>query len=460
VHPGYSIGLVCHSKEDLGVISKIIRFFTTGIFAIRLKDLPPFQAFFVRYLRIIILAVQGFLKDNCAMRASALTYYSLLSIVPVVAMAFGIAKGFGLQELIHKQISQVAEGANWPEDIVIKILSFSDSMLESAKGGIIAGAGFALLCWTVINILSRVEDSFNHIWEVRKSRTWVRKFTDYLAIVVFTPILLIISSSAAVVISSKIEVIVRSIELIGVVAPIIFFFLKLVPYVSIWLMLILNYIIIPNTRVPIQSAIIAGIITGTVFQLIQFIYIKFQIGMAHYGAIYGSFAVLPLFIAWVQISWMIVLLGAQLAVAHENQETFGFRRNVSGLSISSKKLFLLRVFHLMVKRFVAGEEALNPTQIAQTLEIPVRLVRQIIDDLVRSGLVAETTKMVKHENTYQPARATEEITIQTVIDSYEHAGNTSVAGNTDEDSEKILHLLEKITQAVNDLPANVRIKDI
>jgi membrane protein len=442
------------------MISKVIRFFTSDIFSVRLKDLRPFQAFFVRYLRIFILAIQGFLKDDCAMRASALTYYTLLSIVPVVAMAFGIAKGFGLQELIQKQITQVAEGANWPEDIVVKILSFSDSMLESAKGGIIAGVGFVLLCWTVVNILGRVEDSFNHIWEVKKPRSLVRKFTDYIAIVVFAPILLIISSSAAVVVSSKIEVIVRSIELLGVVGPLIFFVLRLLPYVSIWVLLMLNYIIMPNTRVPVKSAVLAGIITGTIFQAVQFIYIKFQIGVAHYGAIYGSFAVLPLFVAWVQISWMIVLLGAEIAVAYENQETFGFRRDFTGLSIASKKLLVLRVFHRMVKRFAAGESALSATQIAHTLEIPVRLVRQILEDLAVAGLVAETTKMVNHETTYQPARTIEDITIQTVLKAYEQARTLKVKAVDGEENDKITQYVNEISMAISELPANVRLKDI
>jgi membrane protein len=442
------------------MISKVIRFFTSDIFSVRLKDLRPFQAFFVRYLRIFILAIQGFLKDDCAMRASALTYYTLLSIVPVVAMAFGIAKGFGLQELIQKQITQVAEGANWPEDIVVKILSFSDSMLESAKGGIIAGVGFVLLCWAVVNILGRVEDSFNHIWEVKKPRSLVRKFTDYIAIVVLAPILLIISSSAAVVVSSKIEVIVRSIELLGVVGPLIFFVLRLLPYVSIWVLLMLNYIIMPNTRVPVKSAVLAGIITGTIFQAVQFIYIKFQIGVAHYGAIYGSFAVLPLFVAWVQISWMIVLLGAEIAVAYENQETFGFRRDFTGLSIASKKLLVLRVFHRMVKRFAAGESALSATQIAHTLEIPVRLVRQILEDLAVAGLVAETTKMVNHETTYQPARTIEDITIQTVLKAYEQARTLKVKAVDGEENDKITQYVNEISMAISELPANVRLKDI
>jgi membrane protein len=442
------------------MISRVIRFFTSDIFSVRLKDLRPLHAFFVRYLRVFILAVQGFLRDDCTMRASALTYYTLLSMVPVVAMAFGIAKGFGLQELIQKQIIQITEGANWPDDIVNRIISFSDSMLQSAKGGIIAGVGFALLCWTVVNILGRVEDSFNHIWEIKKPRSLVRKLTDYISIVLFTPILLIISSSVAVLFASKVEVIIRSLELLGVVGPLIFFVLRLLPYVSIWVLLMLNYIIIPNRRVPIKSAVLAGIITGTIFQAVQFIYIKFQIGVAHYGAIYGSFAVLPFFIAWVQVSWMIVLLGAEIAVAYENKETFGFRRDFTGLSIASKKLLVLRVFHLMVKRFAVGEAAMNATQMAFTLEIPVRLVRQILEDLAMADLVVETTKTVNHEATYQPARTIEDITIQTVLKAYEQAGTLNVVTAHSEEYDKIAQYVDEITASMNSLPANIRIRDI
>ena len=312
--------------------------------------------------------------------------------------------------------------------------------------------------WSIYS--GRVEDSFNHIWEVKKPRSLVRKFTDYIAIVVLAPILLIISSSAAVVVSSKIEVIVRSIELLGVVGPLIFFVLRLLPYVSIWVLLMLNYIIMPNTRVPVKSAVLAGIITGTIFQAVQFIYIKFQIGVAHYGAIYGSFAVLPLFVAWVQISWMIVLVGAEIAVAYENQETFGFRRDFTGLSIASKKLLVLRIFHLMVKRFAVGDPAMSATQIARTLEIPVRLVRQILDNLAVADLVVETTKTVNHEATYQPARAIEDITIQTVLKTYEQSGTLQVKAVSGEENDKITQYVNEISMAISELPANVRLKDI
>lgn len=442
------------------MISKIIHFFTSDIFFLRSKDLSPLKALGVRFFRVVVFAVQGFLKDNCAMRASALTYYSLLSVIPVTAMAFGIAKGFGLQKLIQKQIIQVAEGANLPEDIVGRVMVFSDSMLETTKGGIIAGVGFILLCWAVIKIIGRVEESFNHIWEVEKPRSLIRKFTDYIAIVLFTPILLVVSSSATVVVSSKVEAIAHRIELLGILAPVLFLVLRCLPYLSIWAMLILNYMIVPNTRVPLRSAILAGVITGTIFHIVQFIYIKFQIGVAHYGAIYGSFAVLPLFIAWVQVSWMVVLFGAEIAVAYEQRDAFGLRGDFRDLSIASRKLLVLRVFHLMVKRFAAGEPALGPTQIADALEIPVPFVKQILSDLVRVRLAVETTERVNHESTYQPGRTIENITIQDLIGTYEQSGRIAVPQGGPEDNEKIIQYLDEMNVTTRGLPANVLVKDI
>lgn len=456
----YTIGYQVIPRGDVAMISKIVHFFTTDVFFLRLRDLGPFRAFCVRCFRVAAVAVRGFLKDDCPMRASALTYYSLLSVVPVTAMAFGIAKGFGLQKLIDKQIIQIAEKANLPEDIVAKIMAFSDSMLETAKGGLIAGVGFILLCWAVIKIIGRIEQSFNHIWEVKKPRSLIRKFTDYIAIVLFTPVLLVVSSSATVVVSSKIEVILHRIELLGVLSPFIFLTLRLLPYVSLWVMLMLNYMIIPNTKVPVGSALLAGVVTGTIFHIVQFIYIKFQVGVAHYGAIYGSFAVLPLFIAWVQVSWMIVLFGAEIAVAYEQRDTFGLRVDFRDLSIASKKLLVLRVFHLMVKRFAGGEPALSPTQIADHLEIPVSFVKKVLDDLVSVRLAVETTETVNREFTYQLARTIEKITIQDLLNTYEQSGLTAVPRGAPEYNEKILKYLEEIGATACSVPANVLVRDL
>jgi membrane protein len=350
--------LVAQGK-DVAVISKIIHFFTSEIFLLREQDFQPFQAFLIHYLRIFVLAIHGFIKDGCSLRASALTYYSLLSIVPVFAIAFGIAKGFGLENCIQKEIISIAETANWPSEIVDRILSFSHSLMGKAKGGLMAGAGFIFLCWTAISILSRIEESFNHIWGVKKARNIVRKITDSISIVMFTPVLMIIAGSAAVLVGSKEQGVIGRIELLGSVSGLILIALKLLPYVSIWAMLTLNYIIIPNRRVPFESAVFAGIVTGTIYQLVQYVYIKFQIGVASYGAIYGSFAVLPLFVVWLKLSWMIVLFGAEIAVAKENHEIYGFRPDFSKLSMAARKTLAIEVFPLLAKRFADGQPLLR-----------------------------------------------------------------------------------------------------
>jgi membrane protein len=442
------------------MISQIVQFFNTGIWEIRLKNLHPMKAFVIRYLRIILLASRGFMRDNCQKTASVLTYYSLLNVVPVVAVAFAVAKGFGLEKMIEKQILQMGDKANWQADITNQVISFSHRLLEQAKGGLIAGVGVVLLFWTVISILGKIEESLNDIWEVKKSRTLVRKFSDYIAMMVFAPVLLIISSSATVLVASQVKVIVNKIALLGVFSKIIFLLLNLLPYVSIWVLLTMLYLIMPNTKIPIRSAILGGIAAGTITQIVQWIYIKFQIGAASYGAIYGSFAALPLFLAMLQTSWMIVLFGAEIAYANEHYETFGFYPDYSRMSVSSKKLLMLRVFHLLTKKFSLGEKPLSVSQIAHTLEIPVRLVRQFLHELSEVGLVVETSKGITGEVAYQPGRSIENITVKLALDEYEKYGTTKIPDYQSDEAEKILKYLKDISETIEKSPGNVRLKEI
>ena len=442
------------------MISRITNFFKTGIWEIRLKDLSPLEAFFIKYLRIILLASRGFIRDDCQKTASVLTYYSLLNIVPVVAVAFAIAKGFGLEKLIEKQILQMADKANWQADVTNQIISFSHKLLEQAKGGLIAGIGVVLLFWTVISILGKIEESLNDIWEVGKSRTLIRKFSDYIAMMVFAPVLLIISSSATVLVASQVKVIVNKIALLGVFSKVIFLLLNLLPYVSIWVLLTMLYLVMPNVRIPLRSAILGGITAGTITQIVQWIYIRFQIGAASYGAIYGSFAALPLLLAMLQMSWMIVLLGAEIAYANEHYETFGFHPDYSKMSVSSKKLLMLRIFHFLTKKFSLGEKPSSVTQIAHTLEIPVRLVRQFLQELSDVGLVVETAKGIKGEVAFQPGRTIENITVKFALDEYEKYGITKIPDYQSDEAEKISKYLKDISETIEKSPANVRLKEI
>jgi membrane protein len=409
---------------------------------------------------MILLASRRFVTDHCQKTASVLTYYSLLNAVPVLAVAFAIAKGFGLRRLIEKQVMQIAEKANLQPDVTNQILTFSHNLLEQAKGGLIAGVGVVLLFWTAISILGKIEGSLNDIWEIKKSRTLIRKFGDYIAMMVFGPLLLIISGSATVLVASKVTVILHKIALLGVFSHVILFLLNLLPYVSIWVLLAMLYLIMPNARIPLKSSLVGAVAAGTIVQIVQWVYIKFQIGVASYGAIYGSFAAFPLLLAWVQISWMIVLFGAEIAYANEHYETYGFHPDYSRISISARKLLMLRVFHLLTKRFSLGEKPLSAKEIAHAVEIPIRLVQSLLQELGEVGLVVETARGARSEIVFQPGRTIENITLKFALDEYEKYGITEIPDYRSDDAEKISRYLRDISETVDKSPANVPLKEI
>ena len=442
------------------MVSRFLAFFKNDIWEIQLKNLSPLKAFSVKYLRIILLASRGFARDNCQKTASVLTYYSLLNLVPVVAVAFAMAKGFGLEKLIEKQILEMAEKANWQADITTQLISFSHNLLNQAKGGLIAGVGIVLLFWTVISIMGKIEESLNEIWEIKKSRTLIRKFSDYITMMVLGPVLLIISSSATILVASQVKVIVNKIAVLGVFSKVIFILLNLLPYASIWVLFTMLYLIMPNTKIAVRSAILGGVAAGTIAQIVQWVYIKFQIGVASYGAIYGSFAALPLFLGMLQMSWMIVLFGAEIANANEHYETFGFHPDYSRMSVSSKKILMLRIFHLLTKKFSLGEKPLSVHQIAYALEIPVRLVRQFLFELSDVGLVVETTKGIKGEVAFQPGRTIENITVKFTLDEYEKYGTTKIPDYQSDEAEKISRYFKDISETIEKSPSNLRVKEI
>jgi membrane protein len=442
------------------MISHIAHFFKTGVWEIRLEDLSLIKAVFVRSLRIVLLASQRFVTDRCQETASVLTYYSLLNIVPVVAVAFAIAKGFGLEKLIEKHIVQIAEKANLQADVANQILTFSHNLLSRAKGGLIAGVGIVLLFWTVISILGKIEGSLNDIWEIKKSRTLIRRFGDYIAMMVFGPFLLVISGSATFLVVSRVTAILARISFLGVFSDVIIFLLNLLPYVTIWVLLTIVYLVMPYTRIPVRSAILGGIVAGTIAQIVQWAYLKFQIGVASQGAIYGSFAALPLFLAWLQMSWMIVLFGAEIAHAGEHYETYGFHPDYSRISVSAKKLLMLRIFHLLIKRFSLGEKPLTARQIAHVSEIPVRLVESLLQEISEVGLVVETSKGEMGEAAFQPGRTIENITLKFALDEYEKYGVTKIPDHRSDDAERITECLRKMSETMEKSPGNVHIKDI
>ncbi|HOO90878.1 MAG TPA: YihY/virulence factor BrkB family protein [Syntrophales bacterium] len=351
-------------QKTIRAVARFIEFIKGDIWRIRLKDLPRKRSFLIKQLRIFLLSLRGFDEDKCQLRASALTFYSLISIVPVAAMAFGIAKGFGFEKRLERQLLEQFQGQ---EEVITRVIDFAHSLLTNTKGGVIAGVGVILLFWAVIKVLGNIEASFNDIWGIREARSLGRKFSDYLSVMLLCPILLILSSSAAVFITTQVTLIVEKISLLGIFSPLISFLLKLLPYGIVWVLFSFLYIFMPNTKVNFRSGILAGIIAGTIYQIVQFGYIAFQVGAAKYNAIYGSFAALPLFLIWLQLSWLIVLFGAEFSFAHQNVDTYEFEPDSLKISGSFKRLLSLQIAHLLVSNFAEGEKPLTATQISHRL---------------------------------------------------------------------------------------------
>jgi len=222
------------------VIARFLAFIRVDIWRMRLADLPFGKSFLIRQLRIIILALRGYDEDRCLLRASSLTFYTLLSIVPIAAMFFGIAKGFGFEKRLEKELFEKFAGQ---EEILGQVISFSNSLLEQTKGGIIAGIGLLVLFWSVLKVLGHIEMALNDIWEIKEPRSWGRKFSDYLSIMLISPILVLMSGSVTVFITTQVEHITQRVALLGVFSPLISFLLKLVPYVLIWVLFTLPFFI-------------------------------------------------------------------------------------------------------------------------------------------------------------------------------------------------------------------------
>lgn len=434
----------------------LVNYLKTGIWRIPLATVKRPQAFIIRLLRTILLTIRGFATDNCAMRASSLTFYTLLSIVPVAALAFGIAKGFGFEKLLEKQVLESFAGQ---EEVILKIIDFAHSLLENTQGGIIAGIGIVLLFLSVLKVLHHIENALNHIWSVAP-RSFGRKFSNYLAIMLICPILIIVSSSVNVYITSQVMTITGETAFPEIVSPLIFVALTIIPYGLIWMLFTLIYMVMPNARVNFSSGILAGIAAGTFFHLSQKVYISAQINVAKYNAIYGSFAALPLFLIWLQLSWLIVLLGAEISCAHQNVANYEFEPDYQKASIAFKKLLALQITHLLIKKFKNGENPETAQQISRHLNIPPRLAQQILEDLIGSGILSATSSNKKKETAFQPARDINTLSIGFIIDALEDKGENNLNVARTRELEVLAEALQSFRSEIDKAPANRLLKDV
>jgi membrane protein len=422
-----------------------------------LSEISKRKSFILKQMRILVLAARGFLNDKVQLRASALTFYSLLSIIPMAAIVFAIAKGFDVDNnikiIIQEKFQSQAANLNW-------LVNEAQTAIEKTSGGYMAGVGIIILFWSVMSLLTNIESSFNHIWQIRTSRPWHRKFTDYLTIMLIAPVFIILSISITLFISINLPDYMTNAPILDFFKPVISFLIKFAPYLLSWLALTILFIIMPNAKVKFIPALISGIIAGTLLQVIQWLYIDLQFGISKLGAIYGSFAAVPLFIIWMQSSWIVVLLGAEISFANQNVSRYELESEALNISAYQKRALMLMILHMIIRNFSLGEKPISASYIAANLKIPVRLARDILQDLSNVNIVSIIHANEEKERLYQPAIDINKLTVSFVFSRLDKKGVEQIMVIRNKDYEKIVSMLEKFDKLIAKSDANILIKDL
>ena len=366
-----------------GLLTQFIRFLTYDIWRITEKEITGIKRVYIYLVKTIILAIRGFQRDSIQTKASALTFSTLLAIVPLLAVIVGIAGGFGLSETVRESVYLYFPGQS---DLFKRAFDYAENYLKMAQGGLFIGIGLALLLYTVINLISAIESAFNDVWQVKNSRSWRRKITDYLALFILLPAMMTISSGLSLFLSTIRKTYLNEYVFL---TPVTDTLLSIAPYAITVLIFTALYILIPSTKVRFLNALSAGFITGIAFQLFQYFYISGQIWVSKYNAIYGSFAALPLLLLWLQLSWLLCLFGAEITYASQNVKTFSFDRDSKNISRRYKDFLIFLITSLIIKRFEQGGEPYSANELSEENCIPVRLTQEILYLLTELGIILE-----------------------------------------------------------------------
>lgn len=367
-------------------------------------------------IRTIVLVVRGFTSKNLIDTAKALTYSLIFAIVPILAMIVAIAKGFGVADMIERQLNASFLGDT---GMVPTIMAMVDRYLETAQGGVFLGIGILILLWAVYSFFQSVETAFNRIWNVRKSRSILRQATTYIAIVVLIPVLIVCTAGLNIFLGTTIE------HTMHIEALHHFFHtsgVQFIQFVFVWLLFTCMYIAIPNTKVRLWSALIPGVLMGTLFQLLQMLSVYLIAMLSRTSIVYGAFATLPILMTLLQYTSLLILIGAQMSYAIQNNEEYEYEQDLNSMSRRYKDFVMLYLLSVIIKRFEADELPLTAHELAVRDHLPIRLVNQLLSRMVETGILREVCIEETEERTYQPALDSHKISVGMVIERTDKQG--------------------------------------
>ena len=401
-------------------MKRLIRFLQRDIWRIVPDEVSPVKYLLVEALKKLLLAIRFFTTKRVMQKAAALTYSTLLAIVPIMAVVFAIARGFGYNKYIEVWFRNAFESQPQAADIII---GFVNSYLVHTQSGVFLGVGLIFMLYTVLMLVSNVEDAFNEIWQVKKPRSIFRTFTDYLAMFFMFPIIIVLTSGISIFMATVADSMPDFLMLGSFVRLLI----DMLPYVLMAGMFIGLYIFMPNTRVRPMSAVVPGILAGIAMQGLQIFYIHSQMFLSSYNAIYGSFAALPLFMLWVQISWTICLFGAELCYTNQNLDYYDYDASTGEISHRYKLLMASLLMSKICQRFAKGQRAYSAYELRGLTNIPIRIVNDLLYELIDAKLLIEIGGDEKGETSrFMPAEDISNMTFGTMIDRLESKGRWKI----------------------------------
>lgn len=370
----------------------------------------------VRLVKTVNLTVKSFLSTDLQSTACALTYRTLLALVPALALLFAIGRGFGFQNLLTSQLFSYFPSQQRALEVAMR---FVDSYLAQASEGLFVGVGIAVLLWTLISLVGAIEDAFNRIWSIKHGRSFWRKITDYTAIFLILPVLMVCGSGLTAFMSSSVD------AYLPFMTPLVSLLLDAASVVLIWLFFTGLYMLVPNTKVKFKNALPAGVLAGVAFQVLQTLFVGGQIYVSKYNAIYGGFAFLPLLLIWLQLVWLFTLAGALLCYSAQSITDYALDEDIYGISFNYRRRIGVGLLAVMVQRYGRGLAPMSDIDFERSFDVPLRLVQILLGEMEDMKLVCRVLPPGRKGTLcYQPARDLSALTVGEAVDMFRDHGST------------------------------------
>lgn len=410
-----------------------------------------------RKCKILWLSAKIFVKNDQAQHATSLTFYTLFAVVPILALCFGIAKGFNLDERLKVMI---VERFSEQQDVVDWMYKFADTTLKQADGGIIAGVGVIFLFWTVLRLATFIERSFNQAWNILKGRNLFRKISDFLALLLIAPILFVILSSSSILFKNMLEKVLENSQFGAKAISLISFGFECLPLVVTWVIFVFIYIFVPHTKVRFKAGLFAGLFAAILYQAAQAFYIAVQLKVSSFNSIYGSFAALPLFLIWMQWAWMITLFGNQIAYVDQYYKTGQFDKNFDKISSELLLKYLILTLKEVVCSFESGKIGLTVEELSEKTTLSHARIQEALYILMSAKLISKVDVDDVEEYIFVPAVPTDKMSLALAIQKIRHIGENDSTIWNETERNKVNQLIDNLYGDIFESERNCLIRDI